>query len=161
MASWLLKTEPTAYALADLVREGRTRWDGVTNPQALQHLRAMRAGDGVVVYHSGEKAAAGTAKVLAGPVLDPRDPAGRLVTVEVGGARPFGRPVPLAELRALPVFAGSPLLRQGRLSVVPLGDAQWRALARLGAGSAPEAAPARRAGRAGPRGPTARRVRRP
>lgn len=133
MACWLLKTEPSAYAIADLVRDGRTRWDGVRNPQALQHLRAMRAGDDVVLYHSKEKAAVGAAKVLAGPVADPRDPAGKLVTVEVGGARPFARPVPLGEIRDLGAFEGSPLLRQGRLSVVPLSAAQWEALARLGA----------------------------
>jgi predicted RNA-binding protein with PUA-like domain len=137
MAYWLLKTEPSAYALADLVRDGRTRWDGVANPQALQHLRAMRRGDGLVVYHSGETAAVGTARVLAGPVPDPRDPSGRLVTVEIGGARPFRRPVPLAELKGLPSFAGSPLLRQGRLSVVRLGAAQWRALGRLGGAARP------------------------
>jgi predicted RNA-binding protein with PUA-like domain len=133
MARWLLKTEPSAYSISDLVRDGRTRWDGVTNPQALQNLRAMQAGDDVVLYHSGERAAVGAAKVLAGPVADPRDPAGRLASVEVGGARPFSRPVPLGEIRDLAAFQGSPLLRQGRLSVVPLSAAQWKAIARLGA----------------------------
>jgi predicted RNA-binding protein with PUA-like domain len=136
MACWLLKTEPSAYSITDLVRDGRTRWDGVTNPQALRHVRAMRTGDDVVLYHSGEKAAVGTAKVLAGPAPDPRDPAGKLVTVEVGGARPYARPVPLGEIRGLAAFEGSPLLRQGRLSVVPLDVAQRRALARLGAAGA-------------------------
>jgi predicted RNA-binding protein with PUA-like domain len=137
MARWLLKTEPSAYALADLVRDGRTRWDGVSNAQALGHLRAMRPGDELVVYHSGERRAVGTARVLAAEgARAPAPPA-----VEVGEARPFARPVPLAEIGRLAPFAGSALLRQGRLSVVPLTAPQWRALLRLGA------APARRVSR--------------
>jgi len=136
MPSWLLKTEPTAYAFEDLRRDRKTRWDGVSNAQAQGNLRAMRVGDPIVVYHSGEKAAVGLARVARAAYPDPGDPAGRLVAVDLLAGAPLAVPVPLAALHAEEAFDGSPLLRQGRLSVVPLTAAQWKVLLRLGAGPA-------------------------
>jgi len=127
---WLLKTEPSSYSYADLERDGRTAWDGVTNPAALKNLRAMKVGDAALIYHTGdEKAVVGTALVTRAAYPDPkaRDP--RRVVVEIEAAGPLPRPVSLAELKALPVFAESPLVRQGRLSVVPLTKTQWNAIA--------------------------------
>jgi predicted RNA-binding protein with PUA-like domain len=134
MPFWLVKTEPSTYAFDDLRRDRKTRWDGVSNAQAQANLRAMRAGDEVAVYHSGEKAAVGLARVARGPSPDPGDPAGRRVAVDLAAGAPLAVPVPLEALRAEKAFDGSPLLRQGRLSVVPLTAAQWKALLRLGRG---------------------------
>ncbi|HTP50622.1 MAG TPA: EVE domain-containing protein [Anaeromyxobacteraceae bacterium] len=131
MAFWLLKTEPSTYSFADLVRERRTRWDGVTNPQALANLRAMKAGDEALVYHSGAKEAVGLARVVAESTPDPRDPTGKLVAVDLAAERALPAPVGLEALKAEAAFRGSPLLRQGRLSVVPLTAEQWRAVLRL------------------------------
>ena len=132
MPCWLVKTEPSTYAFQDLQRERKTRWDGVSNAQAQANLRAMRAGDEVVVYHSGEKAAVGLARVARGPYPDPGDPTGRRVAVDLGAGVGLGIPVTLEALREEKAFEGSPLLRQGRLSVVPITAAQWRVLLRLG-----------------------------
>jgi predicted RNA-binding protein with PUA-like domain len=134
MPFWLVKTEPSTYAFDDLRRDRKTRWDGVSNAQAQANLRAMRTGDEVAVYHSGEKAAVGLARVARGPSPDLGDPAGRRVAVDLAAGAPLAAPVPLDALRVEKVFEGSPLLRQGRLSVVPLTAAQWKALLRLGRG---------------------------
>jgi predicted RNA-binding protein with PUA-like domain len=134
MPSWLLKTEPSAYSFGDLVRDRRTRWDGVANALAQAHLRSMRAGDEVVVYHSGEKAAVGLARVARAAYPDPGDPSGRRVAVDLEADRALAAPVPLEALRSAKAFEGSPLLRQARLSVLPLTAAQRRALLRLGKG---------------------------
>jgi predicted RNA-binding protein with PUA-like domain len=124
---WLLKTEPGTYAYDDLEREGGTRWDGVTNPAALRNLRAMKEGDRVVVYHTGdEKAAVGLAEVTRAAYPDPRRP--NLPVVDIAPRGRLPRPVTLAEMKAQPVFADSPLARQGRLSVVPLTAEQMRAI---------------------------------
>jgi predicted RNA-binding protein with PUA-like domain len=126
---WLVKTEPDAYGYADLEREGRTTWDGVTNPTALRNLAAMKAGDRVVVYHTGgEKAAVGTARVVRAAYADPAagDPRRLVVDLELGAR--LKRPVTLGEIKANRAFAESPLVRQGRLSVVPLTAAQWAVL---------------------------------
>jgi predicted RNA-binding protein with PUA-like domain len=130
MATWLLKTEPDDYAWDDLVREGTTRWTGVTNPQAQGNLRAMKAGDRAVVYHSGEKRAVGIAEVVKPAYADPGGEPGR-VCVDVRAVAPLPAPVPLEALKQEPAFAGSALLRQGRLSVVPLSPAEWRDLEAL------------------------------
>jgi predicted RNA-binding protein with PUA-like domain len=126
---WLLKTEPTEYSYDDLEREGRGRWDGVRNPAALRNLRAMKAGDRVLVYHTGdEKAVVGAAEVVAEAYPDPKAKGGTLVVVDVEARGRLARPVALAEIKALPEFALSPLVRQGRLSVVPITAPQWKAL---------------------------------
>jgi predicted RNA-binding protein with PUA-like domain len=119
--AYLLKTEPSAYSFDDLEREEQTIWDGVTNPAAVKFLRGMKAGDKLVIYHTGdEKAAVGTAKVLTVVVKDPKTPQ---VRIEAG--EPLKKPRTLAEIKAQKLFADSPLVTQGRLSVVPLTDAQW------------------------------------
>lgn len=126
---WLLKTEPSTYGWADLEKDGETRWDGVTNPVALKHLRAMAAGDRVIIYHTGdEKAAVGLAEVTRAAYPDPKAGDPRIVVVDLKAIARFARPVPLSEIKALVVFTQSPLVRQGRLSVVPLTAAQWKAI---------------------------------
>jgi predicted RNA-binding protein with PUA-like domain len=123
--NYLLKTEPTVYSFADLQRDNTTIWDGVTNPAALKNLRAMKAGESLVIYHTGdEKSAVGTATVVSVNASDARNP---LVKIKVG--KPIAKPVTLAEVKANKLFADSPLVRQGRLSVVPLTDAQHKFLA--------------------------------
>ncbi len=130
---WLLKTEPKAYGYSDLEREGRTVWDGVTNPVALKNLRAMKAGDEVFVYHTGdEKAVVGTARVTRAAYADPKGGHPRLVVVEIEATGRMKTPVTLAEIKAMAAFADSPLVRQGRLSVVPLTPAQWKAVTERG-----------------------------
>jgi predicted RNA-binding protein with PUA-like domain len=132
MATWLLKTEPGSYAWADLVEDGTTAWTGVANPAAQRNLRAMRLGDRAVVYHSGEKRAVGMAEVVRAAYPDPT--AGRdLVCVDVRAVEPLPAPVPLEALRREPAFRGSPLLRQGRLSVVPISETQRNAIRKAGA----------------------------
>jgi predicted RNA-binding protein with PUA-like domain len=121
---YLLKTEPTVYSFADLQRENTTVWDGVTNPVALKNLRGMNPGEQLVIYHTGdEKSAVGTAAVVSVDAGDPKNPQ---VKIKVG--KPLARPVTLAEVKANKLFADSPLVRQGRLSVVPLTDAQHKFL---------------------------------
>ncbi|HYW38123.1 MAG TPA: EVE domain-containing protein, partial [Terriglobales bacterium] len=110
---YLLKTEPTVYSFADLEREKTTIWDGVTNPAAVKHLRGMKPGERLVIYHTGdEKSAVGTASVVAMDASDPRNPQ---VKIKVGKA--IAKAKTLAEIKARPSFAESPLVRQGRLSV--------------------------------------------
>jgi predicted RNA-binding protein with PUA-like domain len=121
---YLLKTEPTAYSFADLQRDKSTVWDGVTNPVALKHLREMRPGDRLVIYHTGdEKSAVGTASVVSLDATDPKNP-----QVKIKAGKGLDKPVTLAEVKANKLFADSPLVRQGRLSVVPLNTAQYKFL---------------------------------
>lgn len=127
MAYWLLKTEPSTYSWDDLLKEGTTRWTGVANPQAQGNLKAMKAGDRAVIYHSGEKRAVGVAEVVKTAYPDPTAAPG-LVCVDVRAAEALPAPVPLEALKQEASFAGSALLRQGRLSVVPLSPAEWRSV---------------------------------
>jgi predicted RNA-binding protein with PUA-like domain len=127
MAAWLLKTEPSTYSFADLVKAKKAVWDGVKNPVAIKHLREMKPGDRAVIYHTGdEKAAVGLAEVVAAARPDPKDTA--LVVVDLVAKEPLGRPVTLAALKAEPAFRDSPLVRMGRLSVVPLDADQTKRL---------------------------------
>ena len=122
MAAYLLKTEPSVYSFADLEREGETIWDGVTNPVAVKFLRGMKPGDELVIYHTGdEKTAVGTAKVVSVEATNPRVP---IVRIAVGKA--VKHPHTLAEIKANKHFADSPLVHQGRLSVVPLTEPQHK-----------------------------------
>lgn len=124
---YLLKTEPSTYSFADLQREKTTIWDGVSNPVALRHLREMKPGERLVIYHTGdEKSAIGTASVVSVDTTDPKNPQ---VKIEVRQA--MSKPVTLAEAKANKLFADSPLVRQGRLSVVPLSEAQFKFLTGL------------------------------
>jgi predicted RNA-binding protein with PUA-like domain len=131
---WLLKTEPHEYSFADLVRDGDTPWDGVRNATAQKNMRAMAVGDACLIYHTGdERAAVGQAVVVRAAYPDPADDSGRWCLVDVRAGTPLRRPVPLASLRGDARFTASPLLRQGRLSVVPLTALEWAALLQLGA----------------------------
>jgi predicted RNA-binding protein with PUA-like domain len=125
-AHWLVKTEPSTYAFADLVREGRTTWDGVSNALALIHLRAMKKGDLVLVYHSGqEKAIVGLARVAAGPRPDPKAHDPKLVVIDLEPVTAAKSPVPLAAVKAEASCRDLALVRQSRLSVTPVADASW------------------------------------
>jgi predicted RNA-binding protein with PUA-like domain len=118
---YLLKTEPSEYSFADLERDGKTIWDGVSNPVAVRNLRGMEPGDRLVIYETGtRKSAVGTASVEAVNTHNPQVP---IVTIKAG--RALAKPVPLATIKARSQFAASPLVRQGRLSVVPLTKAQY------------------------------------
>jgi predicted RNA-binding protein with PUA-like domain len=117
---YLLKTEPSEYSFADLQRDKETVWDGVTNPVAVKNLRGMKAGDRLVIYETGDvKSAVGTATVVSVDASDARNPR---VKIKVGKAV---TPVSLSEIKANKLFAESPLVRQGRLSVVPLDEKQY------------------------------------
>jgi len=121
---YLLKTEPTVYSFADLEGEKVTIWDGVTNPVAVKHLREMKPGERLVIYETGDhKSAMGTASVVSVDASDPKTPQ---VKIKVG--KRLGTPVTLAEVKADKRFADSPLVRQGRLSVVPLSKEQYKFL---------------------------------
>jgi len=121
---YLLKTEPSEYSFADLQSEKTTIWDGVSNPAALKHLRAMKPDDRLVIYETGDhKSAVGTASVVSVDAADPRNPQ---VKIRAGAA--LGKPVTLAAVKANKIFSDSPLVRQGRLSVVPLTEVQYRFL---------------------------------
>jgi len=122
---YLLKTEPSEYSFADLQRDKSTVWDGVSNPVALKNLRAMKPGERLVIYETGDhKSAVGTASVVS---VDDGDPKNPQVKIKVG--KSLGTPVTLAEVKANKLFADSPLVRQGRLSVVPLSAPQYHFLA--------------------------------
>ena len=127
--SWLLKTEPSTYSFDDLVRDKRTTWDGVSNPVALSHLRAMRKGDQAFVYHTGaEKAIVGIARITGDPRPDPKLEDPRLVVVELEPVRALRKPVSLAAVKADRRFAAFALVRISRLSVMPVSPDFWKAL---------------------------------
>ena len=129
MAYWLLKTEPEEYSYADLARDRKAEWDGVTNPVAQRNMRAMQVGDECVIYHTGDqREAVGLAKVVRAGYPDPTDAAGKRVWVDLSPVRELERKTSLATIKADPLFAESALVRQGRLSVVPLTDAQFEKL---------------------------------
>jgi predicted RNA-binding protein with PUA-like domain len=121
---YLLKTEPTVYSFADLQRDKSTLWDGVTAPAAVKHLREMPPGAKLIIYETGEKkSAVGTATVISVDAKDPKNPA-----VKITAGKPLPNPVTLAQIKSSKLFATSPLVRIGRLSVVPLTAAQYNAL---------------------------------
>ena len=125
MADYLLKTEPSTYSFADLQKDSATIWDGVSNPVALRNLGKMQPGDRLIIYHTGdEKSAVGTATVVTADASEPKNP-----QVKIKAGKPLPKPVSLAEVKSNKLFADSPLVRQGRLSVVPLSSAQYKALA--------------------------------
>jgi predicted RNA-binding protein with PUA-like domain len=121
---YLFKTEPSVYSFADLQRDGSTVWDGVTNPAAVKNLREMPAGSKLVIYHTGdERRAVGTATVSSVDASDPKLPR---VTIKAG--KPLKKAIELAEIKSHKLFAESPLLKIGRLSVVPLTAEQYNYL---------------------------------
>ena len=129
---WLVKSEPAKYAFADLQRDGRTVWDGVRNNAAALHLKAMRLGDQVLYYHSQEGlAVVGVAEVVREAFLDPSDPAGRFVAVELKPIRALPRAVTLQEMKANLALAGLEMIRQSRLSVSPVRPDEWAEIVRM------------------------------
>lgn len=139
---WLLKSEPNCYNYDQLEQDQRTVWDGVTNNGALIHIRAMRKGDKALIYHSGGvRAAIGVAEVLTDPYADPALDNAKLVVVDVAPVRRLPRQVTLDEMKAEPSFEGSTMLRQGRLSIVPLTEAQWASIMALAGDLTPAPSP--------------------
>lgn len=136
MHYWLMKSEPHKYSWDDLVRDKRTLWDGVRNHQVAIWLRQMQVGDQALFYHSNEGlAAVGIMEIVGEARIDPTDPAGRFVAVEVAPVKPLAKPVTLAAMKAEPRLADLPLFRQFRLSIVPFTEAQWRVVMEMAATS--------------------------
>jgi predicted RNA-binding protein with PUA-like domain len=130
MAYWLMKSEPGSYSWDDLVRDGETEWDGIRNPAARLHLRAMKAGDEALFYHSGDdKAAVGIMAITREAAPDPKDP--NWVSVAVAPVRALANPVTLKAMKADPRLARLEMLRQSRLSVSPVRDEEWAAILSL------------------------------
>jgi predicted RNA-binding protein with PUA-like domain len=124
LSAYLLKTEPSEYSFANLQRDEQTLWDGISNPAAVKNLREMHPGAKLIIYESGAvRSAIGTATVLSVDASDPKHP-----RVQIAAGKPLSKPMSLAEIKTNKLFAGSPLVRQGRLSVVPLTSEQYQAL---------------------------------
>jgi predicted RNA-binding protein with PUA-like domain len=132
MAHWLLKSEPSSYSWDQLVKDKHTSWTGVRNPQAQANLKAMKPGDTCFFYHSGEgKEIVGVAKVLKAAYPDATDKAGKSVTVDIAAVEPVKKPVTLAAIKADPAFKEFKLVRQSRLSVVPVSEDHVRLIAKM------------------------------
>lgn len=132
MAYWLMKSEPGSYSWDDLIGDRATEWDGVRNPAARLHLKAMQEGDEALFYHSGaQKAAVGVMRIARGARPDPKD--ADWVSVAVEPLRALARPVTLKAMKQEPALAGLEMLRQSRLSVSPVAPEQWAALLALSA----------------------------
>lgn len=135
MARWLVKTEPGEYAFQDLQRQGRDVWDGVKNNVALKHMRGMRPGDDVFVYHTGNvRAVVGIAKVVSEPYPDPQSTDPKHTVVDLEAVRALERPVSLASIKADPAFSQWMLVRNSRLSVMPVPDDLWQRVLVMSAG---------------------------
>ena len=133
---YLLKSEPSTYSFADLQREKSTIWDGVSNPVALKNMRAMKPGDRLVIYHTGdERQIIGTAEVASDPYPDPRENDPKLVVIDLKPRERLPRPVTLAEIKARQEFRDFELVRMGRLSVMPISDSRWQKLCKMAARS--------------------------
>lgn len=130
--NWLFKEEPAHYSYDDLVRDGRTPWTGVRNPLAQKHLRAVKSGDRIFFYHTGdEKAIVGIARAAGAAYPDPADKSGKLYAVDVEPVRKLKQPVTLAAIKADKAFAHLPLVRMPRLSVMPVNDEEWARIDRM------------------------------
>jgi predicted RNA-binding protein with PUA-like domain len=131
--SWLVKSEPGKYSFDDLVRDGKTVWDGVRNAQAAIYLKTMRLGDQTLYYHSQVGlAVVGIAEVVREAFPDPTDAAGRFVAVELAPVRALKHPVALSRMRAEPALSGMAMFRQFRLSVTPITPEEWAVIVKMG-----------------------------
>ena len=129
MNRWLLKSEPGAYSFADLLRDKVTRWDGVSAPAALNHLRAMTRGDDALIYHTGEeKSIVGLARIASAPYPDPKLGDPKRVVVDLEAVRPLRRPIQLSAIKSDSRFKDFYLVRISRLSVMPVSPAHWKIL---------------------------------
>src|SRR4051794_41012597 len=136
MARWLMKSEPESYGWADLVRDGATEWDGVRNNAARLHLKAMKPGDEAFFYHSmSDKAVVGIMRVTRGAEPDPKAP--EWVRVRVEPVRRLEQPVTLAEIKAEPALKDMELIRQSRLSVAPVREAEWAKVVEMASAAKP------------------------
>ena len=134
MAHWLIKSEPSVYSWDQFVKEKRTSWTGVRNAQAAINLRAMKSGDLCFFYHSNDgKEIVGIAKVVKTAYPDPTDKAGKAVAVDVAAVEPVKQPVTLGAIKADPKFTDFKLVRQSRLSVVPVSDEHWKLIQKMSA----------------------------
>ena len=134
MAFWLMKSEPGAWSWDDQVSEGSAEWDGVRNYQAANNMKAMKLGDRAFFYHSvNEKRIVGIVEVVKEYYPDPSDASGRFGMVDVKALRPFEKPVTLAQIKAAPRLAELALVRQSRLSVLPVNDDEWKIICKMGA----------------------------
>ena len=132
MSSWILKSEPSTYSFEHLVRDKRATWDGVSNPQALNNIRSMKKGDRVLIYHSGEgKCCVGLAEIASDPYADPKKNDPRLAVVDIIPKKAITRQVTLAEIKANPKLKDLKIVRQPRLSVIPVPDAAWEELMKM------------------------------
>ncbi len=132
MAYWLMKTEPGAWSWQDQVTEDVAEWDGVRNHQASNNMKAMRTGDRAFFYHSvNEKRIVGIVEIVREYYPDPSDASGRFGMVDVKALKPLNKPVTLADIKARPELEDFALVRQSRLSVMPVTDAQWKLICRL------------------------------
>jgi predicted RNA-binding protein with PUA-like domain len=133
--NWLLKEEPSNYSYDQLARDGRTSWTGVRNPLAQKHLRAIRKGDRIFFYHTGnEKSVVGIARAGGDAYQDPADKTGKLYAVDVEPVRKLESPVTLASIKADKAFASFPLVRMARLSVMPVNDDEWKRIESMAKG---------------------------
>lgn len=130
--TWLFKTEPSSYSFDQLERDGKTVWDGVKNAVARKHLGAVRRGDVVLVYHTGdEKAVIGLAKAASDAYPDPKQKDPKAFVVDLAPGKRLPRPVTLAELKQQPTLKDFPLVRIPRLSVMPIAASEWKVIERL------------------------------
>ena len=130
--NWLFKEEPTHYSFDDFTKDKKTVWSGVKNPVAQKHLHAVKKGDRVFYYHTGdEKAVVGVAKALGNAYADPGDTNGKAAVVDIAPVRKLARPVTLKEIKADPAFKDFPLVRISRLSVMPVTDAEWARIEKM------------------------------
>jgi predicted RNA-binding protein with PUA-like domain len=131
--NWLFKEEPSSYNFAAFTKDGRTVWAGVKNPLAQKHLRSVKKGDRIFYYHTGsEKAVVGIARAATDAYPDPKDGTGKAVVVDITPERALARPVTLKEIKASKAFATFLLTRLPRLSVMPVSDAEWKEIERMG-----------------------------
>ena len=130
--NWLFKEEPSHYSFDALVKDRRAVWSGVKNPVAQKHLHAVKRGDNIFYYHTGnEKSVVGIALALGDAYPDPEDSTGRSAVVDVGPVRKLERPVTLAEIKADARFKAFPLVRISRLSVMPVTDVEWKRVEKM------------------------------
>ena len=135
MAHWLIKSEPSAYSWQQFVKDKKTSWTGVRNAQAAINLKGMKPGDRCFFYHSNEgKEIVGIAEVAKAAYPDPTDKDGKAVTVDVKAVEPVKTPVTLAAIKADPRLKDFGLVRQSRLSVVPVSDEQWKLILKMSEG---------------------------
>ena len=130
--NWLFKEEPTHYSYDDFANDGQAMWSGVRNPVAQKHLHAVKRGDRIFYYHTGdEKSVVGIAKATGDAYPDPEDKRGKLAVVDIAPVKKLKRPVTLKEIKADPAFKDFPLVRISRLSVMPVTDAEWNRIEKL------------------------------